>query len=316
MEQSLSRLSSLIFCVSALGGAISPLAANAESWNVAFQPRLEVGVANYNLEFGSTTQLLPPGIALSTEKLSFRTTMPTVGIGLTTFADRFFLDLSAQRMFNGSISDSNGFIASSPDTLQAARISNESDDLSRNEYAFSLGYGITESASIYAGYKWQRGRVNNLKGTGPILTQFANGAELAGTFHEVSDYKFDYDGPFIGTTVSWEIGRGALSGRLALNAALAFLQGTLTASSGTAYAELNNGQILPYPFTIGDVYDTSGNSLGILLGVSWLGQTNVKGLSYSVGIRGYQYNFRADDQGKADINESVIQFKLGVAYAF
>jgi hypothetical protein len=266
------------------------------------------------MNFGPTQQLFPQGY-VSTGKLTFADTLPTFGGGLTLFANRFFLDFSAQTMFNGSVTASNTIVGASPGTLTTVATNYKSDDMNRNEYALSLGYAFTQSSSIYAGYKWSRSYFNNVTGTGPAQIQVGNAFEQNAAFFTTADYAFKYNGPFVGATTGWQIETGGFQGRLALNAAVAFLQGDLQATSDVAYLSLGNGQPVDFG-SPSQVFDTSGNSVGVLIGLSWLGQTSIKGLSYTAGVSGYKYDFSANNKGKADIGESLIQFKLGVAYAF
>lgn len=290
-------------------------AASLAAWDVSFQPRAEVGVANYSLDFGATSQLFSGAASLSTSKLSFDTVMPSVGAGLTLFARGFFLDLAAQSMFDGSASDSNATVIANPYSLAIATPQYDGDDIGRSEYALAFGYGVTDAFSLYAGYKWAYTDFGNVIGVGPFEQQSANGAVVTGTFHTSASYEFNYAGPFVGATAGWGIGNGPINGRLALSAAVAFLDGDLTTNSGWSSITLSDGTLVPggSPAVI---FDSSGKSVGILIGVSWVGQTGVDGLFYSVGINGYTYDFSADDEGGADISESVLQLKAGLAYAF
>lgn len=307
---------SLLLVGGAAAATLSSMAGAAD-WQLSFQPRLDVGVSYYNLDFGSTSQLFPAGSSVSTGKLSFSDAIPTVGAGITAFADRWFFDVSGQWMFDGSADDGNTVISSTSVGRAVANVSYDTDDVSRKEYAIALGYAFADNVAVYAGYKWARTNLDDLYGSGPLGLQLADGSLARGTFSTSADYEFEYDGPFIGTTVGWAISQGAFEGRLALNAAVAFLNGTLTASSDSASARLDNGLEIPLgPGSPSEVFDSSGDSVGILIGVSWVGQTNVDGLTYSVGVNGYKYDFSADDQGKADINEAVVQFKVGLSYLF
>lgn len=319
------RFALIIFCVGTLGGTtVSSKVQAAEGWDVAFQPHIEVGVADYSLDFSATSQLTAGG-SISTGKVSFQETMPTISAGFTVFADRFFLDLAVQRMesYNQTLSDSHTIIAVSTDDPQffgTIQESYESDDFTRDEYTLSLGYGITDSLSVYAGYKKQYTDMKDLIGTGPGSIQFFNNPALPDplpdTLDTFADIKFDYDGPFLGATTSWQLDNGLLKGRLSVSAAVAMMDGSLTAESSGATLSINGSPPVPTDISLSDILDSEGDAVGITLGATWVGQTSVEDLSYSVGVNGYQYDFSADINGRPEVNETVLQLKLGLAYAF
>ena len=60
----------------------------------------------------------------------------------------------------------------------------------------------------------------------------------------------------------------------------------------------------------------NGNTLGITLGIGWNGMTPIQGLTYSVAVSGYRYQFDADDKSLKDIHETSVNLKLGLAYLF
>lgn len=321
MNLSRSRVAPFALCVGILGGiTVSSGVLAAEGWDIGFQPHIEVGVADYKLDFSATSQYGNGG-TISTGQLSFQETMPTISAGLTMFANRFFLDLAVQRMqnHNQNLSDSHTIFASNSQFRQTVQESYVSDDFTRDEYTLSVGYGVTDSFSVYAGYKKQFTDMDDLIGTGPISQQNTSdptAPPLQGTFDTSADIKFDYDGPFAGATTGWQLDYGDFKGRLNVSAAIAFMDGTLKAESSSAFVTFPPLPAIRLPVTLADILNTEGDAVGITLGATWVGQTSVEDLSYSVGINGYQYDFSADVDGRPEVNETVLQLKLGLAYAF
>jgi hypothetical protein len=318
VKKSIPHLSVMVRCICACFGTAVPLMGNAaENWDIGYQPHVELGVADYNLEFSSVSQIVPGGSGFSAGKVAFGATMPTLSAGLTLFAERYFLDMSVQRMqtYNQSMGDSHTIISSTPSMLTTGQISYETDDFNRDEYTLSLGYGLTESVSVYLGYKKQYSNLNQLQGAGPVGIQFANGNLIPANFATFGDYKFDYDGPFVGGTTTWKMGNDTLKGRLAFSAGVAFLHGSLHIQSEGTSLTTNDGSPLPATVKASDLFDTSGDAVGITLGASWLGQTGIANLSYSVAVNGYKYDFDADEQDRADSSEDVLQLKVGLAFA-
>lgn len=291
--------------------------ADAVGADLTFQPRVDVGIANYSLNFGSTAQFFPdaepfgPGLEVplqtSTTKLEFSDTLPTLSAGLTVFADRFYLDLLAQRAFNGSVSDSNNIYTATP-LLQSSNRARYEGDMKRDDYAVALGYGVTDTVAVFAGWKWARTKLDGLRASG--IERAIDGTPL-GVLEGGGDFKFKYDGPFVGAAIGWPVSIGALDGSVGLNVAVAFLDGKVTVSSG--FNSLDGRPLSPGP---AEIFDTTGKTIGTLIGLSWRGSTGVQSLSYTVGVNGYRYSFDADDTGKADISETFVQLKVGLAYAF
>ena len=108
---------------------------------------------------------------------------------------------------------------------------------------------------------------------------------------------------------------------LSANAAVAFLDGEVDQQS-------SNGTIVssPIPGTVGQTSDNGalaseraeGDSTGITLGLSWTGTTSVEGLTYSVGVTGYDYQFDAKRSTiePTDFSETQINYRVGIGYRF
>lgn len=289
-----------------LGGATTATAAE-----IGWQPRLDFGFMNYSFEQDKASKVNSFGSQQEVGRISSvkfnADAAPFVGLGLTAFADQWFVDLYGLQSFSTSY-DSFRFqeTLTTTDTSSGNQLGTSvtqatgSGDFDRNEAALSLGYALSENAAVYAGYKWAQsefdGKLTKWDTTSPDLKfRFAQKEEL------------EYDGPFIGGTYVFHF--PDLKAGLSLNAAVAWLDGTVTDKTR---------QVSPVATgTTKTSYD--GDSLGLTLGVAWQGKTSVQGLGYSLGISGYQYNFDADSkQGeyRPDFTETNLIFKGGVSYQF
>lgn len=283
--------------------------------------------------------------------------LPTVGGGATIFVDRFFIDGSAQHAFKTSdatsqpLALSNALFAQGVDPATGTRFDaaasefarlNESFDvdIDRTEWSISAGYAITDSFSVYAGYKRaettfeQRGKQSTVRRQTTVTVEVfdANGAPFPDaqgnpiaigntsvdtlTVRRDIEREFEYDGPFIGAVYGLPISKGLVDGVIAFNLAVAFLDGEVTETERNA--------------TINDVPQPSvrsvikGDSTGLTLGLSWNGATPIDGLSYVIGVDGYKYDFDGDKvelQGQTipidtRFDETVINLRVGASYVF
>lgn len=334
-------------CLTALLLPSAASALNIRGVEVGFQPRLEAGVLQYEYQQDAITGTVLTtaqftGFAFFQEKFRFKDTLPFAGGGLTVFADRFFLDLSGQTtLVDGQDGDritfsqftefplgpsptindfSTGFVTAQP-TVNA--------DFDRDEYAISLGYGVTEQLAVFAGYKWAKTDFKT-EGRGPLGAVFTPlvGFPVTGNgFSQTEvDFNFDYDGPFVGVNYGLEVNAGFLEGTLSFNFAAAFLDGE-TDIKGEAQQFLTidsiNGNPVPPQSVPGAgliALESEGETIGLTFGIGWRGFTPIENLTYAVNVSGYKYEFDADNQGgvieNPDVDESALTFKVGLGYAF
>lgn len=334
----------LLGALSALG-SLTPGISSAVDWSVT--ARAETGFQFYDFQQSPVVERTSfssgNSVGYQTATISsreYKDTMPILGAGLSVVADRFFFDATVQGTFDGSDSDSyadSNTIPTSPFDfgVNLTNLGNTDADFDRLEYAFSVGYGVTQSFAVYAGWKWaetefEEERRGNFQLNAELSDPFPfNFLRYEGDWQDKVEYDFKQDGPFLGAAYNWGFD-GKLKGALTVNAALAFLDGEFedvkqsptTLSNVTA--TLADGQQV----FLGSVDQIAGFSLSqpsfngdttaITLGVSWRGQTQIEGLSYILGINGYTYNFDADKGGidGGDVTETVVNFKAGVSYRF
>jgi hypothetical protein len=215
--------------------------------------------------------------SVTTSSRKFDDQLWTLSGGFTVFADRFFLDISAQGAFDGSDSDDITGTFSLPTTAfqtGESQVSNgiTNADFDREEYALSFGYAVTEHFSIYAGWKKSVTKFEEKRtGTYELTSQFYNTLGVVnadgefvpvtdprsiwvgfeGSFTDKVEYDFDQDGPFLGAAYGWRFdGDGLLKGSLTANFAVAFLDGEFkdvkrTPVDSTLDSTTLNGQEIP-----------------------------------------------------------------------
>ena len=280
------------------------------------QSRFEVGLGHYEVQIGGTSQTFSTS-TISTSSLKFSDTLPSVSAGLTILVDDFFFDVSTQQTFTGSFSDSSVITIETLDGgIRSTANSNFEMDFDRQEYSISVGYGISDSAVVFAGYRWSHSNLDDVTASDPIIVENRlDGSVITGIFTTVADYDYDYDGPSIGGAYQLNFDNRPFQGALVASVAVGFFDGELDVSSDTATIEINDGSELPAG-SAEEIYETRGDTVGLRFGLGWRGLTSIENLSYSLDIDGYSYDFDAEDAGKADFAETVINVKAGLTYRF
>lgn len=319
---------------------------------------LEAGVNNLLAANGLEPVSSEADSSVSLEKpFDVSAWLPTVGGGATIFIDRFFIDGSAQHAFTGSDSASQPLAFANtvfaqgvqPGTgtrfdvaaTQFSRVNESFDvDIDRTEWSISAGYALTESFSVYAGYKRaetsfdQQGKETTTRrqtsvsaeafdaNGDPVLDTQGNAIAVGNTNVETVtvtrdiERDFEYDGPFVGAVYGLPISQGFLDGVIAFNLAVAFLDGEVTETEKNARI---NGVAQPSVKSV-----IKGDSTGLTVGLSWNGSTPIEGLSYILGLDGYKYDFDGDKvelQGETipidtSFDETVINLRVGASYIF
>lgn len=321
--------------VATLGYVILLMFRTAMAGEVSFQPRLETGTIYYAFESEAMnkTNVSKPvpgqvGSNFTQEAFEYEGYMPFIGAGATLFVNNFFLDLCAQYASGGHdttpiqysaySSDPNGFIA--VDTSDTA-------SFDRSDAAVSVGYAFTRHFNLFAGYKWARTRFDTTLEGRLTFIRYKTGGEdfyAAGHYRGEADYRFKYEGPFLGVIHSWDCSRcRLLKGKFTVNLALARLSGRVESENQDQFFTIDsiNGQPVPEDTLqvqnpISARLDTKGDARGLAFGVGWRGTTALEGLSYALGISGYRYEFDAEDGRESDINETALTYKIGLAYVF
>jgi len=259
-----------------------PMAASAEeasstfSWgDVTFQPRVYAGYADYELKTGSFTYVSEDGSSfIGSPKFNrqFDTKLPLSGfiggIGGTAAIGHFFGDFYYQSTLNQAA-------YSSIDGQDSYFVYHFGDvDATPYDWALSLGYIITDQWSVFAGYK--SGKTNwDQSYNFYVVDNYALNANGS------IDGKFEQNGPFLGTSYSFQAGPGVLTFKIAY----AYLDGEYNGN----YQE--RVTVIPPPDTI---YYSSikldGSSNAYSLGLSWT-QSLTDNFGYSIGLNYHRYDF-------------------------
>ncbi len=299
----------------AVGFVLAGAATQALAVDVAFRPRIETGVQYYQLHKFSGSGRTAVGDDNYTSSQTFESWMPMLRGGVTVFADRFFADVSVQGSYNGSDTDDLTNVITNPSTGGSLTRQFRGDaDFDRTEYALSVGYTFHDNWGAYGGWKWANTEIDQrLSGTQTFVQGGASVPQSVIPESGKFEFNFKYNGPFVGGFYAWTVDSGPITGSLVANAAVAFLSGE---TGNVKYTDRVVGGVpladasLPNDFT--------GDTVGLTLGLTWNGTTNVEGLTYSFGVDAYQYNFDANrsDQGVSDFRETVANIRVGVAYTF
>ena len=328
--------------ISSLAVGLLGAPALSEAVEFGIQPRVETGFTYYKFkqERGAGTAIsnvngVPVAAANAAQgAVKLEDTMPFLGAGLTFFADRFFIDLNGQKAFNGEddgnqqISTFSTFNGNTSSTVQDIK---RDTDFDRTEYAISAGYSITDRLAAYAGYKWaytnsEADFVDTILNNNAVI--FEDGSAVF--VNRVSRLTGDLDvevaenGPFIGITYGWEIKQGFFDGVLSANFAVAHLDSRIRQKLSNQVSTLTSASINGIPVPVAGtpeslpdnrVGNIDGTTTGFTVGIGWRGFTPVKGLTYSLGIQGYTYDFDSHD-ALGEYEETAVTYKVGVAYTF
>ena len=300
----------------------------ASALDLSIQPRFKTGIQYYEYEttsFQSVAQGSQGQFFNSRGKARFQDWLPFVSGGATVFFDRMFVDFDVQQSFNGEDSsdfNNQDFIAGGnpipTDTIGRTR-NTMNANFDRFEWAVSVGFEIYENLVLFAGYKQSKADFNtDIQGDFDSF-QARNMTPipfLTGSYTGELDLELEYDGPFVGTSYNWRIQQGFVDGVLAFNFAAAFLEGDvdLTFHNVTANTVANGAAFDFQTFSEGQWDDIKGDSIGLSFGVAWRGITQISGLTYSMGVAGYRYEFDSNDA--PDFNETQVRIDSGLAYAF
>ena len=191
------------------------------------QPRLETGLFYYSIDLAALSETTlsntgaPSGRNAGHDKIEFSDNMGFIGGGATFFIGRLFADLSVQRAFNALFEydkDNNTFLS--------AEAENQAQ-FDRTDGAVAIGYAVTRKFSLYAGYKWAKLDLDNAF-DGRVSYLVIDDHVLNGRAAGVERNKFQYEGPFVGLTDGWDIGKaGFFHGLISAKLALAYLKSKL-----------------------------------------------------------------------------------------
>lgn len=297
--------------------------------NLELRPRVETGLVNYSFQIGACSLSVSPEYGEATakneaqDKLELSDNMGYIGGGVTLFSGRWFVDLSARTLFDGNdITGARHSRYVEQSQMLETNDAEYSGQFDHQGQAVSVGYALGQRLSVYAGYKWAEANVEmTFAGPWSLLDVSDNATHVGeGQFFGEDRITFNYEGPFIGVIHGWSFDQeGFFKGLASVNLGLAYLTSDLQLErTYTRQMLRSDGQDLSEPISdTGTVTETSeGDTLGITVGLNWNGLTPIKGLTYSVGISGYRYQFDSDDDVQSGIRETTVDMKIGLAYLF
>jgi hypothetical protein len=300
----------------------------ASALDLSVQPRFKSGILYYEYDAASfqSTRSNSQNQSLNTRsKIKIQDWLPFVSGGATVFIDRLFVDFNVQHAFHGIDSvnfDNQVFLAgnSSFPTDIISRTSNTMNaHFDRLEWAISVGFEVYDDLVLFAGYKQSKTDTSsNIQGDimGFQAANMQPIPALTGSYNGKLDVEVEYDGPFIGASYNWRIHQGFLDGALVFNFAAAFLDGSVDYDFRDIDINTASGGLLidAQTFSEQQAPDSKGDSIGLSFGTTWRGITQVAGLTYSIGVSGYRYEF--DSNNAPDFNETQVRIDFGLAYAF
>jgi len=301
---------------------------SASALDLSVQPRFKSGILYYEYDaesFQSAVQGSQGQFQNTRSKIKIQDWLPFVSGGATVFIDRMFVDFNVQHAFHGLDSinfDNQVFLAensSFPTDVISRTSNNMNAHFDRLEWAISVGFEVYDDLVLFAGYKQAKTDTSsNIQGgiMGFQATDMQPIPALTGSYTGKLDVEVEYDGPFVGASYNWRIQQGFLDGALAFNFAAAFLDGSVDYTFRDIDTNTASGglPIDAQTFSEQQAPDSNGDSIGLSFGATWRGITPVSGLTYSMGVAGYRYEF--DSNNAPDFNETQVRIDFGLAYAF
>ena len=226
------------------------------------------------------------------EKLDHNISFPSANIPVALTMGNFQLALNASS------------------TLANADIAEEEDigEASRKDLDLTLGYRVTKTWSVFAGYKYGKTEMTFIPRDIDEEIDEEEGEEQDTL--EMTDESYSQKGPFIGASYSWQFEK---AGSLSLSVAYASLGATNIFSANTDEEE-EADELTEFDDLTGQI---KGDTKGFSYGLSWtmplssnlLFQTRFK-------INDYQQDIVVDGKRFKDIDETFTTLHVGLAYVF
>lgn len=317
-----------IKCVGLTGILLLPAAVQALEWNQDWsdwevRPRISTGFMQYEYKQQAIVNLdidTAEGVGAGFGEVEVDDTLLFAEFGASLFLGNFFVDVSLQKSDEGDDSFTQDAFSTATDVNDVSAaflgISLDTDrTIEREEFSLSVGYAITENTGVFAGYKRNTTDFDDEVGTGlAILSGVAagdpNSFSITTDVTGSASSELEQDGFFLGATyvIPYE-SDGWLNGALSFDLGVAFLNGDLSFSDRATVSSDD----IDFSETNTSSQDTSGDAVGINLGVAWSGPLTDR-LNYSVGVDGYQYDYEGDS-GSADFEDTLVRFSIGISYA-
>lgn len=316
------KTSSSLFALAVSSAALFTSSwARAQEWS--FQPRVNVGVMNYEFEQEDLATVTLEPVNLSDgrqitlvhssllEGVKRSDNLPYIGIGGTISYDQFFLDLYGLKTATGEQNNLTQYgvdnVTGPIGTISQINRLEADSDIEREEYAIAVGYNLVDNLVLFAGYKTSTTEFDNTVNSFQMTTVGLDGNSVTSLGKGNLKLDLDQKGPFIGAAYGWNI---MDKGILSVNAALGFFDGKVKQQTQINFP--NNPE---QENIINGSFEYSGDVVGLALGVSWRGNIT-DNLIYSLALSGYNYNYDSNNPRGANFSESVLNFSAGLSYRF
>jgi hypothetical protein len=258
----------LLVIVTALLFISTLVDAEEKAKKLVFMPKLMGGMMHYKYQLGAgsrTSEINDPR--------NYSENLLVGGVGATLAYDNtFFLDAHFQTTKTEDVVEDSIFTTARGRTVFYTR----DTALRRSDYAIALGYAMTKSFKLFAGYNGSKTSYN--------WTDKERDDEGGNVGSALKDNEFRTKGPFLGGAYGWRIGGGVVG----LSFAYAYLDGDIETSRFHYEGDSKK-------FTLKNRNRTehvSSDTVGWKLGMSWHQMINKK-LSYDVSLSGFRYDFEA-----------------------
>lgn len=322
----------------------------ATAQEVSFIPRLSNGLLIYQFKLDNTFAFTG-GTVNSPKSSGFQgfnvnDDLYYGGGGITVTYNHFFLDISglvttagsddiSKQTFNLTnqplaVTSPLGTLTGTGNGVQTSQ--GGKAEFTHHEITGLVGYDITESLRMFAGFKYaetpftiKANTSNNLEvgdvkfngGSFPFTS-----ATLTAPGNKTNKSTFSQKGPFIGAGYSVPV--DILYGSVLINSAISYLHGDIhqklrTHTEETIFTALSPTLgVFTHDFpaqTTTSKRSLDGKSVGINTGVGWLGHIPTTNISYLLGADGSFYDFQAD-HSNSDFREISWRLRAELSYRF
>ena len=302
------------------------IAARSQAIDLAVQPRVSVGMQDYQLTF---PDVITPSVTSNSVRIRqgfmIRDHLPYAGAGLTVSSGRLFADLSGQWSKTGEDQSynfqGNGLAADYGFSGDGGHDHYLDSRFSRHELNAAVGWALSSNFSAYLGYKSARLNISQMRS--PFLAPFPQSGDVLQNGNYLMD--FSYHGYFLGTTYSLPVSSW---GVLSVQASVAQLDASFGQHfDGSLFIfttiSTPGGTIVGPPLILNPALENSsvhGTSTGLNAGISWTGNLGfasnpVPGLTYTIGLDQSQYRFQAPVTD-GDFEEKNTRFRIELRYRF
>lgn len=299
-----------------VAGAVTlAIAGNAGAADVAFTPRVAVGMQKYKLKWDADP---PSGNSIQGNprlgKLaSIDDSMPTFTLGGTvSMLGGLYLDAYWSKTGDTGRDTAESSVQPPPGSNDDTFTFRTKSKANRSDYAITLGYGLENGLSFFGGYKYGKTDVDG------------NAEVFKNNIHDGNgklNAKFEADGPFLGLGYGLHLGSGMLS----LTGAWAKLDGK--ASSRTVYSALSNNPASAASSTVPDplaseTLVTKPDANGYSLSLGWKAPITNQ-LYYGISVDAYKYDFKKKESyangtlsARLKATEESLGIRASLSYSF